>query len=165
MKLFSVVLMAMMAASTHAQVIKCTNPKTGKITYSSTPCEGGHASKLVEDKKSIDELMSERLRAAEANERKYRSRLAEIENQRTVPPISAPAPVQPSYSNQPNSYECLRVQRDHETISSIRTGSEEERRNRINASTVKVNIACGVQTELIQPPARPVIIRNRNVYP
>lgn len=167
MKFVSFVLFAVLAGSfgVHAQVIKCTDPKTGKITYASTPCASGQASKLVEDVKSNDERMAERQRAAEANERLQRGRLAEKETQRGAPPTPSPTPVQQGNTNQPPSYECLRIQRDHETISSIRTGSEEERRNRINASIVKVNIACGLQTELIQPPARPVIIRNRSLYP
>lgn len=151
----------MMAVGVQAQVVKCTNPKTGTVSYSSTPCEGGYVSKLVEDRKSSEELMAERLRAAEANERKYRSHLVELENRKIEQ--RAPVPAQQGYANPSPSYECLRVQRDHETISSIRTGSDEERRNRINASIVKVNVTCGVQTELIQPPTRPVILRNKSL--
>jgi hypothetical protein len=52
------------------------------------------------------------------------------------------------------SYECRKAVQNHETTSSSRTGTAEERRNRINASTVNVNAVCGMQTELMQAPAR-----------
>lgn len=160
---FVMVVLLMLSAGVQAQVIKCTHPKTGKITYASTPCEAGHASKLIEDVKSTDEILAERQRAAEANGRLNRNRPAEPEGQRFAQPAAAPVPPAPTVA--PPSYECLRAQRDLETISSIRTGSEEERRNRINAANVKVNILCGTQTELIQPPARPVLRRDKNSYP
>lgn len=153
-------LIVMMAVAAQAQVIRCTNPKTGQVTYSDRQCVSSHSGVLVERRKSHEEIMSERLQAAEANEQKYRNRLAEIEVQQQAGQ-QAPMVAQQSPPDKSTSYECRQVQKDHETVSSIRTGTEEERRNRINASTVKVNATCGMKTELIQPPARPVLINNR----
>lgn len=72
----------------------------------------------------------------------------------------APAVAQQSPPDKPTSYECRQARKNHETVSSIRTGTVEERRNRINSSTVTVNATCGLSTELIQLPSRPVIIEN-----
>lgn len=153
-------LIALMAMAAQSQVIRCTNPKTGQVTYSDQQCESGRSGVLVERRKSYEEIMTERLQAAEANEQKYRHRLAEMEVQQRAAP-QAPLFSQQSPPDKSASYECRQVQKDHETISSIRTGTEEERRNRINASIVKVNATCGMQTELVRAPVRPVLIYNR----
>lgn len=153
-------IIAMMAVAAQAQVIRCTNPKTGQVTYSDRQCDSGHSGALVERRKSHEEVMSDRVLAAEANEQKYRRRLAEMEIQRQAGQ-QAPAVAQQSPPDKSTSYECRQSRKDHETVSSIRTGTAEERRNRINSSTVTVNATCGLSTELVQPPARPVIIDNR----
>lgn len=151
-------LIAMMAASAQAQVIRCTNPKTGEVTYSDKSCDNTHSSSLVERRKSREEIMAERLQAAEANEQKYRNRLAEMEVEQQTRQ-QAPVVAQQPLPDKSTSYECRLAQKNHETTSSSITGTTEERRNRINASTVKVNAACGMKTELMQAP--PVIINNR----
>ena len=159
-------LTAMTALSAQGQVIRCTHPKTGQVNYSDQPCESGHAGVVVEPRKSHEEIMAERLLAAQANEQKYRNRLAEIEAQQRATAQAPHAPYTPQFPQQglPDksaSYECRQVQKDHETVSSIRTGTEEERRNRINASIVKVNATCGMQTAQVRAPVRPVLIYNQ----
>ena len=61
-------IIAMMAVAAQAQVIRCTNPKTGQVTYSDRQCDSGQSGALVERRKSYKEVMSERMLAAEANE-------------------------------------------------------------------------------------------------
>jgi len=153
-------LMGLIAMTAQAQVIKCTNPATGQATYSDQPCENGKPGKLVEQRKSQEEIMAERVQAAEANERKYRNRLVEMQIEQQAVRHS-PMVEQQFVADKSSSYECRQAQKDHETVSSTRTGTEEERRNRINSSTVKVNAICGTKTELMQAPVRAVIIKNR----
>lgn len=153
-------LIAMMAVAAQAQVIRCINPKTGQVTYSDQRCDNSQSSSLVERRKSHEEIMSERLQAAEANEQKYRNRLAEMEVQQQARQ-QAPVVAQQPPPDKSTSYECRLAQKNHETTSNIMTGTSEQRRNRINASTIKVNAACGMKTELMQAP--PVIINNRTV--
>ena len=139
------------AAPGAAQVHRCTDA-AGKTLYSDAPCIAGQSGALVEGRKSREEILEERLQAAQANERKYRQQAAERAQQQStpaVPPVTAPI-VAPDKSA---SYECRQAQRDYETVSSIRGGTDEERRNRINASAVKLNVECDLKTEMIQPPA------------
>lgn len=51
------------ALQAHAQVNKCVHPKTGKITYSDTRCDTSQSEKLLENRKSNDEIMAERMQA------------------------------------------------------------------------------------------------------
>lgn len=153
-------LIALMAVTTaQAQVIRCTNPKTGEVTYSDKSCDNNHSSSLVERRKSREQIMAERLQAAEANEQKYRNRLVEMEVEQQARQ-QAPVAAQQPLPDKSTSYECRLAQKNHETTSSSITGTTEEHRNRINASIMKVNAACGMKTELMQEPARPVIINN-----
>ena len=135
-----------------AQVHRCKDA-VGKTIYSDTPCMAGQSGALLERQKSREEILEERLQAAEANERKYRQQAAERESQSRIAADTPPAP-QSVQQDKSSSYECRKAQQDHETISSIRTGTAEERRNRINSSTIKVNTTCGTRTEMIQPPPR-----------
>ena len=143
-----------------AQVHRCKD-SAGKTIYSDAPCLAGQSGVLVEPKKAREEILQERLQAAEANERKYRQQAAERESQQRIIADTPPAP-QSVQQDKSASYACRQAQRDHETISSIRTGDDDALRNRINASIIKVNAACGLQTELIQSPPR-FIVPERNV--
>ena len=148
--IFVCLAIACTAAPASAQVYRC-NDAAGKTIYSDAPCPAGQSGALVESRKSREEILEERLQAAEANERKYRQQAAEREQQqemRAKAAVSEPSVPQDKSA----SLACRQAQRDHETVSSSRSGTEEERRNRINASTVNVNAACDMQTEMIQPP-------------
>ncbi len=134
-----------------SQVHRCKDG-LGKTIYSDAPCGNGHSGVMIERQKSIRETMDERNLAAEANERKYRDRFLDQQLQLQQTAVQAADP-EPKKQDRSSSYECRQAQREHETVSSIRTGTEEERRNRINAATQKSNVACGLQTEMIQPPA------------
>ena len=140
------------AAPAAAQVHRCKDA-AGKTIYSDAPCMAGQSGALLERQKSREEILEERLQAAEANERKYRQQAAERESESRITANTPPAP-QSVQQDKSSSYECRKAQQDHETVSSIRTGTAEERRNRINSSTIKVNTTCGIQTEMIQPPPR-----------
>ena len=155
-------LIALAACAAQGQVVRCTNPATGHTTYSDRPCDSGHPGKLVEQRRSQEEIALERRQAEQANQRKRQDQLNEAQSRQAVSQ-SLPAVAQQVSVDKSASYECRQARKDHETVSSIRTGTTEERRNRINSSTLSVNAACGLSTELIQPPARRPIIDNRSV--
>lgn len=138
------------AAPAAAQVNRCTDA-AGKTLYSDAPCVAGQSGALVEGRKSREEILEERLQAAQANERKYRQQAAERAQQQSTA-ASTPAAAPSAPADKSASYECRQAQQDHETVSSIRSGSDDERRNRINASAIKLNLACDLKTEMIQPP-------------
>lgn len=140
-------------SSALAQVHRCQDG-SGKIVFSDRPCGPGQSGHLVQQKRTREEILEDRLRAAEANEQKYRKLAEERESRANmyVPAIPRHAPEDKS-----TSYECKQAQRDHETVSTIQTGTAEQRRGRFNASTAKMNAACGMNTEMIQPPTNIVI--------
>lgn len=138
-----------------AQVHRCKDA-AGKTTYSDAPCGAGQSGVMIEREKNRQEIMEERMQAAEANERRYRQRAADQQMQ-SQQSTAAPVDRQPAPQDKSSSYECRQAQREHETVSSIRTGTDEERRNRINSSTQKVNAVCGLQTEMIQPPPKIIV--------
>ena len=59
-----------------AQVHRCKDA-AGKTMYSDAPCRADQSGALLERQKSREEILQERLQAAEANERKYRQQAAE----------------------------------------------------------------------------------------
>jgi hypothetical protein len=139
-----------------AQVHRCQD-SAGKTIYTDAPCAAGQKGVMIERARSREEILQDRMQAAEAMERKYRER--EAERDRQLQDSTRQAATSPSASvDKSSSFECRQAQRDHETVSSIRTGTEEERRNRINSSTQAVNSACGLQTEMIQPPPKIVVV-------
>jgi len=49
-----------------AQVMRCTDPATGKVTYTNAECERGTASRQVEARKTPEQIQQEREQAAQA---------------------------------------------------------------------------------------------------
>ena len=160
------ILLLCMATATLAaqgQVLKCTHPKTGAVTFSDVPCETGQNGVVVQQRKSDQEIWEDNQRAAEANDRKYRQRMAEQGRQYQSAMQERPMQRQ-SQPDKSRSHACQMAKRDHETVSSSITGTAEQRRNRINASASGVNAACGLNTEMIQPPARVVAAPTREIH-
>ena len=164
--IFAVLTLAAFAAQ--SQVIKCTDPRTGRITFSDSPCAIGQNGVEVAPRRTPEEIQADRERADEANARKVRQQAEERQRAADMAAAAAAAPA-PAFqqANPANSGACLQAQRDLETIASSITGTEEHRRNRINAATVRVNAACGMQTEMIQPPSNVVVAppRHRPIGP
>lgn len=154
MKNIGILLATMMVFTVQAQVNKCVNPKTKVVTYSDTLCDTAQKSTFIEGRKSEEEVMRIQIQADEANERKYRAKLNEVQNQQSVPQR---IPSQQVSADKSNSYECRLAQKNHETTASSATSN----RNTINASTMKVNAACGLKTEMIQEPPRKPQLKNQ----
>ena len=151
--ILATLLLAISASTANAQVNKCVHPKTKVISYTDTLCDTSQASTLLEQRKSSDEIMSERIQAAEINERKQRERLNEVQQQQVQR-----VPIRQTRIDKSDTYECRIALKNHETTSSISSGTAEQRRNAINASTMKVNSICGTNTELMQAPVKKTIV-------
>ena len=65
-----------------AQVLRCTDPATGKVTYTDGRCGSGAATREVEPRKTDEEIRQEREQAAQALERRQERLQAEAEQQR-----------------------------------------------------------------------------------
>lgn len=70
-----------LAAPAQAQVIRCTNAKTGEVTYTNGSCLPGEAAQLVQAPRSAEEIAKERADAAAARERS-KAQIARDEAQR-----------------------------------------------------------------------------------
>lgn len=57
---------AWIGTAAQAQVVRCTDPATGKVTYTDGKCAGGTTAREVEARKTPEEIQREREQAAEA---------------------------------------------------------------------------------------------------
>ena len=69
------VALVVFAPATSAQVHKCKDA-AGKTIYTDAPCTAGQSGGMIERQRTQSEIYQERIQAAEANERKYRSQAA-----------------------------------------------------------------------------------------
>ena len=99
-------------APAQAQVVRCTDARTGKVVYTDGGCASGTAAREVEPRKTEEEIRQERIQAAEALERKQQRLDAEATAARqqadrdALRPRAAPPP--PHYAN---TQECVRSRR------------------------------------------------------
>lgn len=158
---------ASFATASTAQVHKCKDA-SGKLTYSDQPCASGQNGEIIERQKSREQILEERLQAAEANERKYRSQAAQQEVQmfEQQQRLSAMPPSrQPAAQDKAASRQCKEAQKELEFVSSIRTLSQNEKRMRTNAAITSVNAACGSNTQLMQEPPKVVVQPRSSGHP
>ncbi|MGE8320613.1 MAG: DUF4124 domain-containing protein [Comamonas sp.] len=73
---------ALLAVPAQAQVLRCTDPASGRVTYTDGECAPGTAVKEVERRKSDDELAQEQARADQALRRQAERRAQDQEQQR-----------------------------------------------------------------------------------
>lgn len=153
---FVLTALLIVGSTAFAQVHRCKDA-AGNLHFSDRPCSAGQTGGLVMRQKSQEEIYQERMQAAEANERKYRSRLAEreqqmLDQQRVMNERAARPAQQPAQLAQ--TRECQAAKRELEFVSSLRTPSQDEKRMRTNAAITQVNAACGSNTALMQEPPK-----------
>ena len=66
-----------LALTAQAQVVRCTDARSGKVTYTDGACDSGSAARQVEPRKTPQDIAQERAQAAEALERKQQRLQAE----------------------------------------------------------------------------------------
>lgn len=74
---------ALAAGSASAQVIRCTDAKTGRVTYTNSSCKDGENRVQVQEAPSPEELERERAQSAAAIERKNQQMAREEAERRT----------------------------------------------------------------------------------
>ncbi len=82
------------AASAHGQVLRCTDARTGAVTYTDGSCDNGRQAEQVLPARSPEALAREREEAAQAIARKEQ-RLREEAQAQAAAAASAPTPAQP----------------------------------------------------------------------
>lgn len=163
-------------AAAQAQVVRCTDARTGKVTYTDGGCASGSATHEVEARKTPQELQQEREQAAHALERKQQRLQAEAETEqaqaqrnaeRARAAQAATAPQTPDYAR---SAECARSRRQLDIVASGLPRTPYEQDARLDAAQRQVDLDClGPQgyaevqkaraqqprVVLVPPPARP----------
>ena len=134
-----------------AQVVRCTDARTGKVTYTDGACASGTTAHEVEPRKTPEELQRERDLASEALERKQQRLQAEAEAERTealrsaerdraqAARAAAAAPQPQDYARSP---ECARSRRRLDIVASGLARTPYEQDARLEAAQRQVDLDC-----------------------
>jgi len=128
-----------LAAPAQAQVVRCTDPATSKVTYTDGECRRGEAAREVEGRKTPEALALEREQAAEALARKY-----ERQQQEALlrPPPTAPAPEAQPAPDPARSPACQRARQQlQQALDGVGQGLYDEQA-RIDTARRQANLAC-----------------------
>lgn len=149
--LFLCVCAAWLGTVAHAQVVRCTDTRTGKVTYTDGACTSGAAAREVEARKTPEELQLEREQAAEALERKQQrlqaeATAAETEARRNAERDRARAAQAAAAAPQPQDYarspECARSRRNFDMVAAGLSRSTYEQELRLEAAQRQVDLDC-----------------------
>lgn len=133
----------------HAQVNRCTEPRTGKVTYTDGSCDAGQRSAQVEARKSEQALALERAQAEQALEQKRTRQEAQAEAeqrqlerealqaQRTRPAQRPAAP-----ADYAQSAACTDARRALSAAVGTLARTPEEQATRIDAAQQQMDFAC-----------------------
>jgi hypothetical protein len=127
-----------------AQVTRCTDPATGKVTYTNGECARGDVVKEIEARKTPEEIEQEREQAAKALQRESDRRLQEAVERREAGSAQPPrAPRRASAAPDPaQSAECQRARGNlQEVTASLGQGMYDEQ-TRLDAAQRAMNMAC-----------------------
>lgn len=140
---------AAFALPAHAQVLRCTDAHTGKVTYTDGACDTGTKSQEVQPRKSAEALAIERAQGEEAAQR-MRERLAaeaqaeearqaqvarqEREGRRAQQGTSA--------ADYANSAECANARRALDAVAASVARSDEDGSARLNAAQRQMDFSC-----------------------
>lgn len=145
--------LAWLAGAAQAQVVRCTDARTGQVSYTDGACPSGSTARQIEARKSPEELRRERQQAADALERKQQQQAAEAEAARQealkekaareaqqAERALAPAPpAAPDYARSP---ECARARQTLQTALTTPAPGNIEPTLRLEAAQRQVNWAC-----------------------
>lgn len=133
-----------------AQVLRCTDARTGAVTYTDDACPSGSNVREVEPRKTPEEIARERAQAAEALERKRQQLQAESaaqaqeERQKALEERErkrATQAAKPSAHDYAHSAACARSRRNLDVLASS-LGSSYEDQARLEAAQRQMDLDC-----------------------
>ncbi|MBS0467591.1 MAG: DUF4124 domain-containing protein [Proteobacteria bacterium] len=127
-----------------AQVVRCTDAATGKVTYTDGACHRGDVTREVEARKTPEEIAQERQQAAEALERKHERQQQEARLRREADQAERAAfNAQPAPRSDPaNSAQCQRARKQlQDTLASMGQGMYDEQ-SRLDTAQRQADLAC-----------------------
>ena len=121
--LLGLMLLGLQAAPAHAQIMRCTDAKTGEVTYTNGRCISGEASTQVKPAQSAEEIAQERAAAAKARElsqaqisRDEALRRKREEAERKEREAAEKAQARAGGNNLENSPACIQARQHYNTI-------------------------------------------------
>lgn len=139
-------LIAWLPLAATAQVTRCTDPATGKVTYTDGDCRGGEAAREVEARKTPQEIQQERDQAAEALERKYERQQYEAQQrrdaERTTGNAPAAAPGMSGADDPARSPDCLRARKNLQDVLSTMGRGMYDEQARLDTAQRQADLAC-----------------------
>lgn len=135
---------AWIGTAAQAQVVRCTDPATGKVTYTDGKCAGGTTAREVEARKTPEEIQREREQAAEALALKQKrleaeNKAAETEALRNAQRERTPAAKSQDYARSP---ECARSRRNLDVVLSSGNAGSYEQSQRAEAAQRQMDLDC-----------------------
>ena len=135
---------ASMGMGAQAQVVRCTDASTGKVTYPDGACAGGATTREVEPRKTPEEVQREREQAAQALNLKQQrlqaeATAAETEALRNAQRDRARSARPPDYARSP---ECVRSRRKLDAVLADSSGATYEQNLRAEAVQRQVDLDC-----------------------
>lgn len=127
-----------------AQVMRCTDPATGKVSYTDGDCRRGEAGREVEARKSPQEIAQEREQAAQAQERKQERLQMEARQLRDAQLAERAArSAQPPVLDDPaQSLPCQRARKQlQDLLPTLGQGLYDEQ-TRLDAAQRQADLAC-----------------------
>ncbi|KRC33405.1 DUF4124 domain-containing protein [Acidovorax sp. Root219] len=130
-----------------AQVTRCTDARTGKVTYTDGACNSREAAREVEPRRSPEEILLDRQLSAEALERKQQRQQAEndaadAEARRADERNRARAANAPLPQDYARSPECARSRRSYDMLASEGPRSTQEHGQRLEAAQRQMDLDC-----------------------
>ena len=134
-----------------SQVVRCTDPKTGQVTYTDRKCAAGTTGHEVEAKRSAEEIEQDRKAAERAIELKQQRLQAEkaaadLQAQREADQERVRAARAAATAPQPQDYarsaECARSRRNLELVSSTLSGNTYDQEPRLEAAQRQMDLDC-----------------------
>lgn len=127
-----------------AQVVRCTDPATGNVTYTDGKCAGGATAREVEARKTPEEIQREREQASEALALKQKrleaeNKAAETEALRSAQRDRTPAARSQDYAR---SAECARSRRNLDVVLSSGNSGTYEQTQRAEAAQRQMDLDC-----------------------
>jgi hypothetical protein len=143
----ALVVLACAALAAQGQVVRCTDARTGKVTYTDGACSGGEAAREVEPRRSAQEILLDRQLSAEALERKQQRQQAESEAAQAEARRAADMDrARAAQGTQPQDYarspECARARRNYETLLGEGPRSTLEQEQRLTAAQRRMDLDC-----------------------
>lgn len=177
-RLFRVWLMgaaALWGVAAPAQVVRCTDARTGQVTYTDGDCARGTTVREVEARKTPEEIRQERAQAADALERKQQRLQAEAatarqdaerDAQRQREQAARAATTRTTAQDYARSPECARSRRNLDIAASSTARSPYEQDTQLQAAQRQMELDClgpegYAEVEKNRPLNQPLLVHPR----